>query len=29
LLKIAKLNKADMDPNLIEVILLHSHPPIL
>lgn len=27
-LKLAKLNKADMDPNPIEVILLHSHPPI-
>jgi STE24 endopeptidase len=26
--KLAKLNKADMDPNPIEVILLHSHPPI-
>jgi STE24 endopeptidase len=27
-LKLAKLNKADMEPNPIEVILLHSHPPI-
>lgn len=27
-LKLARLNKADMDPNPIEVILLHSHPPI-
>jgi STE24 endopeptidase len=27
-LKLAKLNKADMDPNPLEVILLHSHPPI-
>jgi STE24 endopeptidase len=27
-MKLAKLNKADMDPNPIEVILLHSHPPI-
>jgi STE24 endopeptidase len=26
--KLAKLNKADMEPNPIEVILLHSHPPI-
>jgi STE24 endopeptidase len=26
--KLAKLNKADMDPNPIEVFLLHSHPPI-
>lgn len=26
--KLAKLNKADMQPNPIEVILLHSHPPI-
>jgi Zn-dependent protease with chaperone function len=26
--KLAKLNKADMNPNPIEVILLHSHPPI-
>jgi STE24 endopeptidase len=26
--KLAKLNKADMAPNPIEVILLHSHPPI-
>ena len=26
--KLAKLNKADMEPNSIEVILLHSHPPI-
>lgn len=27
-LKLARLNKADMEPNPIEVILLHSHPPI-
>ena len=27
-LKLAKLNKADMEPNPIEVVLLHSHPPI-
>jgi STE24 endopeptidase len=27
-LKLAKLNKADMEPNPIEVFLLHSHPPI-
>jgi STE24 endopeptidase len=27
-LKLAKLNKADMEPNPLEVILLHSHPPI-
>jgi STE24 endopeptidase len=26
--KLARLNKADMEPNPIEVILLHSHPPI-
>jgi STE24 endopeptidase len=26
--KLAMLNKADMEPNPIEVILLHSHPPI-
>ncbi len=26
--KLAKLNKADMEPNPIEVVLLHSHPPI-
>jgi STE24 endopeptidase len=26
--KLAKLNKADMQPNPIEVLLLHSHPPI-
>jgi STE24 endopeptidase len=26
--KLAKLNKADPDPNPIEVLLLHSHPPI-
>jgi STE24 endopeptidase len=26
--KLAKLNKADMEPNPIEVFLLHSHPPI-
>jgi STE24 endopeptidase len=26
--KLAKLNKADMNPNPVEVILLHSHPPI-
>jgi STE24 endopeptidase len=27
-LKLAKLNKADMAPNPVEVFLLHSHPPI-
>jgi STE24 endopeptidase len=27
-LKLAKLNKADMAPHPLEVILLHSHPPI-
>jgi STE24 endopeptidase len=27
-LKLAKLNKADMEPNPVEVFLLHSHPPI-
>jgi STE24 endopeptidase len=27
-LKLARLNKADMKPNPIEVVLLHSHPPI-
>ncbi len=27
-LKLARLNKADMEPNPIEVFLLHSHPPI-
>ncbi|HEX2473591.1 MAG TPA: M48 family metallopeptidase [Lacipirellulaceae bacterium] len=27
-MKLAKLNKADPDPNPIEVLLLHSHPPI-
>lgn len=27
-LKLARLNKADMEPNRIEVFLLHSHPPI-
>jgi STE24 endopeptidase len=27
-LKLARLNKADMDPNPVEVFLLHSHPPI-
>ena len=27
-LKLARLNKADMEPNPIEVMLLHSHPPI-
>ena len=26
--KLAKLNKADTDPNPIEVFLFHSHPPI-
>jgi STE24 endopeptidase len=26
--KLAKLNKTDPDPNPIEVLLLHSHPPI-
>ena len=26
--KLARLNKADPDPNPIEVLLLHSHPPI-
>ena len=26
--KLAKLNKADPDPNPIEVLPLHSHPPI-
>jgi STE24 endopeptidase len=26
--KLARLNKADMEPNPIEVLLLHSHPPI-
>jgi STE24 endopeptidase len=26
--KLAQLNKADPDPNPIEVLLLHSHPPI-
>jgi STE24 endopeptidase len=26
--KLAKLNKADMDPHPLEVLLLHSHPPI-
>jgi STE24 endopeptidase len=26
--KLAKLNKADMEPNPLEVVLLHSHPPI-
>ena len=26
--KLARLNKADMEPNPFEVILLHSHPPI-
>ncbi|MCI0335800.1 MAG: M48 family metallopeptidase [Planctomycetes bacterium] len=26
--KLARLNKADMEPNPMEVILLHSHPPI-
>ena len=26
--KLAKLNKADMDPNPVEVFLFHSHPPI-
>jgi STE24 endopeptidase len=27
-LKLARLNKADMEPNSVEVFLLHSHPPI-
>jgi STE24 endopeptidase len=27
-MKLAKLNKADPDPNPMEVLLLHSHPPI-
>jgi STE24 endopeptidase len=27
-IKLAKLNKADPDPNPLEVVLLHSHPPI-
>jgi len=27
-LKLATLNKADMEPNPVEVFLLHSHPPI-
>ena len=26
--KLARLNKADTEPNPLEVILLHSHPPI-
>jgi len=26
--KLARLNKADMEPNPVEVFLLHSHPPI-
>ena len=26
--KLARLNKADTEPNPIEVFLLHSHPPI-
>jgi STE24 endopeptidase len=26
--KLAELNKADPDPNPVEVFLLHSHPPI-
>jgi STE24 endopeptidase len=26
--KLAKLNKADTDPNPVEVFLFHSHPPI-
>jgi STE24 endopeptidase len=26
--KLARLNKADMEPNPIEVLLFHSHPPI-
>jgi STE24 endopeptidase len=26
--KLARLNKADMDPNPVEVFLLHGHPPI-
>ena len=26
--KLAQLNKADMDPNPVEVFLFHSHPPI-
>ena len=27
-LKLARMNKAELDPNPIEVLLLHSHPPI-
>ena len=27
-MKLAQLNKADPDPNRVEVLLLHSHPPI-
>jgi STE24 endopeptidase len=27
-MKLAKLNKAEMDPNPIEVFLFDSHPPI-
>ena len=26
--KLARLNKADPEPNPVEVFLLHSHPPI-
>ncbi|MEX2169028.1 MAG: M48 family metallopeptidase [Pirellulales bacterium] len=26
--KLARLNKADMEPNPVEVLLFHSHPPI-
>jgi STE24 endopeptidase len=26
--KLARLNKADTEPHRLEVILLHSHPPI-
>lgn len=27
-LKLARMNKADLEPNPVEVFLLHSHPPI-
>lgn len=27
-LKLARMNKADLEPNAVEVFLLHSHPPI-
>jgi STE24 endopeptidase len=26
--KLARLNKADTEPHRLEVIMLHSHPPI-